>query len=73
MSSAENQEKITEFMKSPSETESIVFDPATGKLMVQSKAEFQLKQQRGSDKKVMLDMNRPGAGGFFWIEIHHYK
>jgi len=41
-------------------SESLVFDPATGKLMVKPKQEAQ-----NSDRTVMLDMNKSGSGGFF--------
>lgn len=41
-------------------SESLVFDPATGKLMVKPQREAQ-----NSDRTVMLDMNKAGSGGFF--------
>jgi len=41
-------------------SESLVFDPATGKLMVKPNQEAQ-----NSDRTVMLDMNKSGSGGFF--------
>ena len=42
--------------------ESLVFDPATGQLMVKPQHEAQ-----NSDRFVMLDMNKSGSGGFFFF------
>lgn len=42
-------------------SESLVFDPATGKLMVKPQHEA----QNSADRTVMLDMNKAGSGGFF--------
>lgn len=61
------REKIANFMEKPGNSETMVFDPTTGKLMVQNKSAAQREQERGADRKVMLDMNKPGAGGFFSI------
>lgn len=55
-------------MESPNGSETMVFDPATGKLMVVTKSEAQRQQQSG-DRKVMLDMNKQGPGGFFYMNI----
>lgn len=46
-------------------SESLVFDPATGKLMVKPQREAQ-----NSDRTVMLDMNKAGSGGFFSFGEH---
>lgn len=42
-------------------SEALVFDPATGKLMVKPQQEA----QNSADRTVMLDMNKSGSGGFF--------
>jgi len=62
------KQKIEKFMESPNGSETMVFDPATGKLMVVTKSEAQRQQQSG-DRKVMLDMNKQGPGGFFYMNI----
>lgn len=49
-------------------SESLVFDPATGKLMVKPQQEAQ-----NSDRTVMLDMNKAGSGGFFSFSEHSSK
>ena len=45
-------------------SESLVFDPATGKLMVKPQHEA----QNSADRTVMLDMNKAGSGGFFSLD-----
>jgi len=65
------RQKIENFMESPGSSETMVFDPTTGKLTVQSKVETQRRQQQpgGADRQVMLDMNKQGPGGFFLLQM----
>lgn len=59
--SSSNPQKIQQHLENRgSSSESLVFDPATGKLMVKPNQEAQT-----SDRTVMLDMNKAGSGGFF--------
>ena len=56
-----NPQRIQQHLESRgSGSEALVFDPATGKLMVKPQQEAQK-----SDRTVMLDMNKSGSGGFF--------
>ena len=56
-----NPQRIQQHLENRgSGSEALVFDPATGKLMVKSQQEAQ-----NSDRTVMLDMNKSGSGGFF--------
>ncbi|KAK2563395.1 hypothetical protein P5673_013091 [Acropora cervicornis] len=43
-------------------SETLVFDPATGKLMAKPVQDI---RNQSSDRTVMLDMNKAGSGGFF--------
>jgi len=43
-------------------SEALAFDPATGKLQV-----IPRQEDNRSDRGVMLNMNRPGSGGFFKV------
>lgn len=43
-------------------SETLVFDPATGKLMAKPVQDI---RNQASDRTVMLDMNKAGSGGFF--------
>lgn len=56
-----NPQRIQQHLENRgSGSEALVFDPATGKLMVKPQQEAQ-----SSDRTVMLDMNKSGSGGFF--------
>ena len=46
-------------MENMSSTESLYFDPATGKLCT---------SRPSNDKAIAVDMNKQGSGGFFWIQ-----
>ena len=61
-----NPQRIQQHLESRgSGSEALVFDPATGKLMVKSQQEAQ-----NSDRTVMLDMNKSGSGGFFNYTVY---
>jgi len=47
-------------------SEALAFDPATGKLMVLPQQEA----AQNSDRRVVLDMNKAGSGGFFSFGEH---
>ena len=60
--------QIQRHLESPSSSETLQFNPATGKLEVVPKrvTQQQRSQTSGVDQRVALDMNKPGSGGFFY-------
>ena len=60
--------RIQDHLENPSSSETLQFNPATGKLEVVPKrvAQQQRSQASGVDQRVALDMNKPGSGGFFY-------
>ena len=64
-----NPQRIQQHLENRgSSSEALVFDPATGKLMVKPQQEAQ-----NSDRTVMLDMNKSGSGGFFSLGARYLR
>ena len=64
-----NPQRIQQHLENRgSSSEALVFDPATGKLMVKPQQDAQ-----NSDRTVMLDMNKSGSGGFFNLGARYLR